>query len=201
MAEITEAKVLIVVASGFDQAGLQMALQELRKQGAAVTVAGPDRAPIRGWTGRRWGVSMTPDVGVGDINASDYHAVLLPGVLNADGLRRNRQVRRLLEHFVDGKKIIAALGDATWLLAEIEAAHGAAASCRVITCRSAAQWPDFIATVVATLVEALHTLHAPLPLSAAPATKWSRYLGLLSRSLPRPIDDRPPAIQAELLSP
>jgi len=125
MPNISEARILIMASSGFEQNELLVPLQELRKRGATVHVAAPDRAPIRAWKERRWGVSITPDKVFSDIHPTEYNALVLPGaVINADSLRLNQKALNLIRHFVDAKKVIAAICHAPWLLGEINALRG-----------------------------------------------------------------------------
>lgn len=132
MPTIDAAKILIMAASGFEQCELQVPLQELRKRGATVHVAAPDRAPIRAWKERQWGMAITPDKSFSEVNVEDYHALLLPSITNPNSLRLNPQALRLIRQFVAAEKVIAAICRSPWLLAEVPALR----ECEVISVKA-----------------------------------------------------------------
>jgi protease I len=146
-AKISQASILIMASSGFEQSELQAPLRELRNRGATVHVAAPDRAPVRGRKERAWGISITPDKAFDAVNPSDYDALVLPGgALNPDSLRWNQKALQLIAEFVNAEKIVATICHAPWLLVEIGALRGRKVTCfksiKTEMINAGAQWQD-----------------------------------------------------------
>ena len=122
MAEISQAKVVILATHGFEQSELQVPQQKLRDAGAQVVVVSPEKGQIRGWKHKDWGESVTVDKTLDEVRAEDYDAIVLPGgQINPDLLRVNAQALQLIRDFLDAGKIVAAVCHAPWLLIEVDA--------------------------------------------------------------------------------
>ena len=125
MRDITGKKILIVASNGFEQSELEVPRDRLRAAGATVDIASPEKGEIRGWEHKDWGRPVKVDVGLGDIRAADYDAIVLPGgQMNPDTLRGNRQAVDLVRAFYDQGKVVAAVCHAPWLLIEAGIADG-----------------------------------------------------------------------------
>jgi protease I len=125
MPQINAAKILIMSTHGFEQSELMMPLQKLRQAGAAVHVGAPEPGEITGWDQKDWGQSVPVDVIIGDISASDYDALVLPGgQMNPDILRAQPKAVSLIRDFYDQGKVVAAICHAPWLLIEAGVAEG-----------------------------------------------------------------------------
>ncbi|WP_238273626.1 DJ-1/PfpI family protein, partial [Methylobacterium jeotgali] len=92
MADIRQAKVLIIATDGFEQSELLEPHAQLGQAGATVHVAAPKSRmrpdSIRAWDKTDWGKSVAVDLDVEAVDAEDYDALVLPGgQINPDKLR------------------------------------------------------------------------------------------------------------------
>jgi protease I len=125
MTAIEDAKILIVATDGFEQSELLGPKKQLSGKGATVHVASVHDGEIKGWDQDNWGESVSVDKMVGDVNADDYDALVLPGgQINPDKLRMEEGVLSLINRFDQQGKPIAAICHAPWLLAETGIAKG-----------------------------------------------------------------------------
>ena len=125
MPRISEAKVLIVATDGFEESELFGPLQILRDKGAEVKLASPDLKPIQATVHDDPGKTIRPDLTIGDVNADDYDALILPGgVRNPDALRTNKAAIALIKSFAEAGKPVAAICHGPWLLVEADLVRG-----------------------------------------------------------------------------
>lgn len=125
MPEVRNAKVMILATNGFEESELLVPLRKLKEAGARVDVVSPESGKIRGWKHKDWGESVEVDKSLGDANADDYDALVLPGgQINPDLLRVNEQALKLIKTFIDRGKVVAAICHAPWLLVELDAVRG-----------------------------------------------------------------------------
>jgi protease I len=125
MPNIRDARILIIAATGFEQAELTVPRDELRKAGAKVEVATPDGQAIRGWNMKDWGEMADADLKIADVNPANFNAIVLPGgQINPDLLRINRDAMKVILAFLDSGKPVAAICHAPWLLVEADAVRG-----------------------------------------------------------------------------
>jgi len=125
MPSIKYARILILATDGFEEAELTVPRDELRKTGARVEVATPTGRPIRGWNRIDWGGSAPADLAIGDVDADQYDALVLPGgVINPDKLRIDERAMALVRAFLDTGKVVAAICHGPWLLAQADALRG-----------------------------------------------------------------------------
>ncbi|MBV9218213.1 MAG: type 1 glutamine amidotransferase [Methylobacteriaceae bacterium] len=133
MTDIRKARILIMVTDGFEQRELDVPLSELRKAGAKVEVAAPDKTrepgKIRGWKGEsdkaEWGDNVTVDRKISEIKVEDYDALVLPGgVINPDKLRLEPKAVEVVKRFVESGRIVAAICHGPWLLVEAGVVRG-----------------------------------------------------------------------------
>ncbi|MDG3441587.1 type 1 glutamine amidotransferase domain-containing protein [Nitrospirillum amazonense] len=182
MADIHDARILILAANGFEQSELTVPRDELRKAGAKVDVATPDGKPIRGWDHTDWGETVEADLRIADAKVEDYQAVVLPGgQINPDLLRVNPDAMSRVTGFLDSGKVVAAICHGPWLLVEADALRGRRVTSYksirkdvenaggdwvdeevvvdngVITSRSPDDLPAFVAKIIEEVGEGRHT--------------------------------------------
>ncbi len=110
-------RVAILAAAGFEEAELSSPKDALLKAGAEVHVVTPDGKGIRAWAETDWGETYDADKALGDVNESDYHALMLPGgVFNPDELRTNEDALSFVKAFFQAGKPVAAICHAPWIL-------------------------------------------------------------------------------------
>ncbi|MGK6356865.1 type 1 glutamine amidotransferase domain-containing protein [Sphingomonas sp. DT-207] len=125
MADLTNARVLMIATDGFEQSELFEPRQALLDTGASVTLASLELQPITGEKQGEKGEGITPDTTVDQVDTAEYDALVLPGgVANPDKLRMNQRVVDIVQEFVDDRKIVAAICHAPWLLVEADVIDG-----------------------------------------------------------------------------
>lgn len=125
MARIEDAKIVIIASDGFEQSELVEPKKQLEQAGAAVHVATPDGADIKGWDGDDWGDTTKADMAISDVDIDQYDAMVLPGgQINPDVLRVNEDAMSRIEAFGKSGKPLAAICHAPWLLIEAGLVRG-----------------------------------------------------------------------------
>ena len=100
MADLSGKHVLIMATDRFEESELFGPLEMLRGRGAMVSLASLTMDPILGTVHDQPGKTIVPDLLIGDVDADDYDALLLPGgVGNPDRLRMERQAVALVRTF------------------------------------------------------------------------------------------------------
>ncbi|QDX27844.1 type 1 glutamine amidotransferase [Sphingomonas suaedae] len=125
MAELSNARVLMIATDGFEESELMKPRQALIDAGVKVTLASLKPDPIQGEKGGEKGATITPDMTVEDVDTEDYDALVLPGgVGNPDKLRMDETTVDLVQEFFDDGKTVAAICHAPWLLVEADVLDG-----------------------------------------------------------------------------
>jgi protease I len=126
MADLSQARVLMIAADGFETVELFEPKKALEDAGATVTLASIKRDPIQGMKGDiNKAETATPDLTLEEVDTANYDALVLPGgVANPDKLRLEERVLEIVEDFMDDDKIVAAICHAPWVLAEAEVIDG-----------------------------------------------------------------------------
>ena len=126
-------RILIIATDGFEQSELMDPKAALDAAGFETVVASPKAGEIKGWKDGDWGQSVPVDVGLDEVSAGEFDALLLPGgQMNPDILRMDERVIDLIEDFNDAEKPIAAICHAPWLLIEADIVEG----------RTVTSWPS-----------------------------------------------------------
>jgi protease I len=98
----------------------------LREAGAEVVVVGTGSAQT--YTGK-YGYPVTVDTEAGEVQASDFDALVIPGGYAPDRLRRYAAVNALARQmFLDGK-IVASICHGAWVLVSADVLRGRTATC------------------------------------------------------------------------
>jgi len=118
-------KIAILATNGFEQSELEVPLDRLRKAGATVEVVSLAPGEIKGWDEKDWGRPVKVDRTLDQVSAADYDAIVLPGgQINPDLLRVEPKALKFIKDMFDGKKVVAAVCHAPWLLIESGIAKG-----------------------------------------------------------------------------
>ncbi|MGE5477784.1 MAG: DJ-1/PfpI family protein [Bacteroidales bacterium] len=155
------ARVALVIASGFEQAGTESIRRTLAQAGHHVAVVSPKKHAARGWDNTHWGADLAVDVAAIDAEAQDFAAIVLPGgLLSADTLRADTDIVRLVRDTAVQGKPVAALGHAVWVLVESGLARGhrmtGAPSIHSDLIHAGANWTDAPATEDGKVITARH---------------------------------------------
>lgn len=110
--------VAILVANGFDEIEMTEAHRALIKAGATVRTVSTEQGLVNGWHGASWGHYFPVDLPLGEVLGSDFDALLLPGGSRGVAkLGQSAHTRRIVGHFLDAGKPIAAITDGVALMA------------------------------------------------------------------------------------
>lgn len=126
MADLSNARVLMIAADGFETVELFEPKKALEEAGATVTLASMSTDPIQGMEKDiNKAETATPDLTLDDVNVDDFDALVLPGgVANPDKLRRSERAVEIVQDFMDDDKTVAAICHAPWLLVEADVVDG-----------------------------------------------------------------------------
>jgi protease I len=126
MADLSQARVLILATDGFEDAELFDPRQALLDAGATVTLASITIDPIQGVKHDTDPArTITPDLTLDQVDTDEFDALLLPGgVANPDKMRMEDRAVAIVGEFMDDNKIVAAICHAPWLLVEADVVDG-----------------------------------------------------------------------------
>lgn len=126
MADLSQARVLMLAADGFETVELFEPRKALEAAGVTVSLASIKRDPIQGMKQDiNQAETATPDLTLDEVEVDDYDALVLPGgVANPDKLRVEAKAVQIVQDFMDEDKIVAAICHAPWLLAEADVIDG-----------------------------------------------------------------------------
>ena len=119
-------KVLIVTGDGAEALEVMYPFQRLLEAGHKVTLASPTAKVIRTvvhdfepgfetYT-EKWGYQIKTDIGFADVIPENYDALLLPGGRAPEYIRNNPDCQRIVKHFFETQKPVAAICHAALIL-------------------------------------------------------------------------------------
>ena len=118
-------RIAIMATDGFEQSELEKPLEALRQAGAVVEIVSPKPGEIQGFEHLAPSRKIAVDRTLGEADAGDYDALVLPGgVANPDQLRINDQALAFVRGFSDAGKPIGAICHAPWILINAGLARG-----------------------------------------------------------------------------
>ena len=144
---LSQKKVAILVADGFEQAELTEPKQALDDAGAQTHIVSPNSDTVQGWNHYDRGDNFPVNVTLDSANPDDYDALLLPGgVANPDQLRMNEKAVQFIQAFFAASKPVAAICHAPWTLIEADVVKGRTVtswpSLKTDLTNAGAQWVD-----------------------------------------------------------
>src|SRR5512143_1199699 len=126
-------RVAILATDGVEQTELTEPRKALDAAGATTIVVSPKEGKLKGWHHGNWGDDIPVDRALGDANADDFDALLLPGgVMSPDRLRMEKKAVQFVKAFFHAGKPVAAICHAPWLLVEAD----------VVRNRALTSWPS-----------------------------------------------------------
>jgi protease I len=105
-------EVLVLAADLFEDMELLYPVYRLREEGVEVTIAGLTTDDV---TGKKGHGPVKVDTTVGNVGASGFDALVIPGGFAPDKLRRSKAVLALVEAFNAAGKPIAFICHAGWV--------------------------------------------------------------------------------------
>ena len=110
--------IALLVANGFDENQMAQVQRALTKAKATIRTIAPEQGVVNGWQGQGWGHYFPVDVQIGGALGSDFDMLVLPGGERSTAkLKTNLHTRRIIGHFLDAGKPVAAVGAGVGLLA------------------------------------------------------------------------------------
>jgi protease I len=104
----------ILVLVGEDYEDLELWYPKLRLEEAKVHVTVAGEVQGRVYSGKH-GYPCTSDAAIGDMEAADFHGIVVPGGWMPDKLRRDRKVLSLVRDFSATGKVVAAICHGGWI--------------------------------------------------------------------------------------
>ena len=105
-------RILVPVADAYEDLELWYPKLRIEEAGGHVTMAG--RMQGRTYAGKH-GYPCTSDAALGDMEASDFHGIVIPGGWMPDALRRDEKVLDLVREFAAHGKLVAAICHGGWI--------------------------------------------------------------------------------------
>lgn len=125
MQKLTDKKIAILAADGFEQAELEEPKKALDKAGAITQIVSPSTGSIQGMRHADKGDKFDVDVKLDNANAQDYDGLLIPGgLMNPDTLRSTPAALKFVRHFFEAGKPVAAICHAPWVLIDAGVVKG-----------------------------------------------------------------------------
>jgi protease I len=110
--------VAILAANGFDENEMTEIQRALTALKATFKTVAPEHGVVNGWQNDHWGHYFPVDAPIGEALGSDYDFLVIPGGERAIAkLKTNPHTRRIVNHFLEAQKPIAAVGAGVALLA------------------------------------------------------------------------------------
>ena len=117
MTDISDKRIAILAADGFEQSELQVPKQRLEDAGAKVDVISLKTGEIWGWDRDDWGEPVEVDRTIDAVQVDEYDALVIPGgQINPDLLRADEDAVAFVKEFYASKKPLAAICHAPWLI-------------------------------------------------------------------------------------
>lgn len=105
-------RILMFVEDVYEDLELWYPKLRLLEAGAHVTVAGPEAE--KKYAGKH-GYPCRSDAAIADMDAADFHGLVLPGGFMPDKLRRGPKVLGLVREFAAANKLVAAICHGGWI--------------------------------------------------------------------------------------
>lgn len=125
MAKLNGKRIAFLAADGVEQVELTEPYEAVRKAGAQADLLSVKTGSIQGMNHHDKGDTFAVTGLVGQADAADYDALVLPGgVANPDELRTHPEAVRFVRAFFEHGKPVGAICHAPWMLAEAGAVDG-----------------------------------------------------------------------------
>jgi protease I len=133
MASLSQKKIAILVAKGFEQVEMTEPRKALEEAGARTDLISPEGGKVRAWNLTDWGEEFAVDVPLDRASAEQYDALHLPGgVMNPDQLRIIDKALSFVRGFFEAGKPVSVICHGPWTLIDAGVIDG-----RTIT-----SWPS-----------------------------------------------------------
>ena len=110
---LAKTRVLCLVGEAYEDLELWYPKLRIEEASGHVTLAGPQQGYQ--YAGKH-GYPCVSDAALGDMEADDFHGILIPGGWMPDSLRRDPKVLQLVRDFANHGKLVAAICHGPWIL-------------------------------------------------------------------------------------
>jgi len=125
MQKLTDKKIAILAADGFEQAELEEPKKALDEAGAKTEIVSPESGKIQGMRHADKGDKFRVDVKLDDAKPEDYDGLMIPGgLMNPDTLRSTPAALKFVRHFFEKGKPVAAICHGPWVLIDAGVVKG-----------------------------------------------------------------------------
>jgi protease I len=123
--DLTDKRVAILVAEGFEQSELETPLRALDDAGATTRIVSPSEGRVRAWHRREWGPEFPVDVLLEEVEPGELDALLVPGgVMSPDRLRRCERAVELARQLLTSGRPVASICHGPQLLIDADGVRG-----------------------------------------------------------------------------
>ena len=119
-------RVAILAENNYQELELWYPLLRMREAGAEAKVVGSGSANT--YTSKH-GYPVTVDVEAGQVSAAEFDALIIPGGYSPDFMRRYPAMVNLVREAFEGRKVVAAICHAGWMLCSAGVLKGKKATC------------------------------------------------------------------------
>jgi protease I len=125
MQKLSNKRVAILAADGFEQVELQKPKEALEEAGATTNIVSLGEGDIQGMNHADKGDKFHVDISLDDAKPDDYDALMIPGgLMNPDSLRSDDRALKFVRHFFEAGKPVAAICHGPWVLIDAGVASG-----------------------------------------------------------------------------
>jgi len=116
--QIASPGIAILVANGFDENHITAVQRTMSKDKKTYKIIAPEQGLVNGWQNNAWGHYFTVDASLSTAMGSDYDIlILIGGERGTTKLKSNLHTRRIINHFLEAGKPVAAIGSGVGMLA------------------------------------------------------------------------------------
>jgi protease I len=119
-------KIAILVEQAYQELEVWYPYYRFIEEGALVHLVGPQKGATYP---SKLGYPAVADQAVGDVRASDYQAIIIPGGFAPDFMRRTQGMIDFAQQAVDAGIVVAAICHGAWLLCSTSGLRGKKATC------------------------------------------------------------------------
>lgn len=125
MSTLSNKKIAVLAADGYEQSELEQPVEALKNAGATVEIVSLKSGEIKAMKDHEWSNSVKVDRTVSDAKVSDYDGLVLPGgVLNPDAVRADENAVKFVKGFFTENKPVAAICHGPQTLIDAEVVEG-----------------------------------------------------------------------------
>lgn len=133
--KLANPSIAILVANGFDEGHITAVQRSMTSAELPYKMIASEQGLVNGWQDNAWGHYFTVDTAISTAMGSDYDClILVGGALGVNKLKDNPHTRRIVNHFLEAGKPVAAIGEGVELLTLSPKSAGIeVAACEAIT--------------------------------------------------------------------